>query len=353
MNTELPIIETPVEESPITPTSQEDQFFGLTNTVDTSDPPKVEVVEEEPVKEKPAKAADTAAAQKQIGDLTDDELSAYTSKRVQERIAKITWEKHEAGRRADAAVAMQQEAINYARQVGQQNVHYENIITTGEATLVDQIKSRAGNAVELAKSKYKTAYEEGDSTAIIAAQQDMINAQAEAREALNYEQDYKYRSQQAEQQRQYVGQQQQYAAQQAAQQAAVQAAQPPVRKASDEASNWADKNAAWFGSRKDMTALAYGIHERLTNEPGYVPDSDDYYETLNAEMRQRFPDYDFGDAEKPVSSNAPTVVASAERNNGAKPRRVKLNARQVKLIKTLGITPEDYVRQTLSLNEGT
>jgi hypothetical protein len=352
MNTETPIIETPIEDPPVTPTTQEDQFFGMTHTVDTSDPPEVEVVEET-VKEKPVKAADTQAAQKQIGDLTDDELSAYTSKRVQERIAKITWEKHEAGRRADSAEKMQAEAINYARQVNQQNVQYEHIITTGEAYLVEQVKGRAAKAVDLAKIKHKTAYEEGDSTAIIEAQQDMINAQAEAREALNYEQDYRYRVQQGEQQRQYAGQQQQYAAQQAVQQAAQQAAQPPVRKASDEALSWADENDKWFGKRKDMTALAYGIHERLTNEQGFVPDSDEYYETLNAEMRQRFPDYDFGDAEKPVSLNAPTVVASAERNNGAKPRRVKLNARQVKLIKTLGITPEDYVRQTLSLNEGT
>jgi hypothetical protein len=174
-------------------------------------------------------------------------------------------------------------------------------------------------------------------------------AQFDHREALNYEQDYHYRTQQAAQQRQYAGQQRQYAAQQAAQ----QAAQPPsVPEPTEKAASWATDNP-WFGAaeHKDMTALAYGIHERLVRDEGIQPDSDEYFTKIDSELHTRFSDY--FDAQKPAVSNAPTVVASAERNNGAKPRRVKLNARQVKLIKTLGITPEDYVRQTLSLNEGT
>jgi hypothetical protein len=142
-------------------------------------------------------------------------------------------------------------------------------------------------------------------------------------------------------------------AQQAAQQAAQQVAQQQVPKPTEKATSWADKNKEWFGSRKDMTALAYGIHEILMRDEGFEPDSDEYFREMDSRMHEHFPNYDFGDVQKPTTSNAPTVVASAERNNGAKPRRVKLNARQVKLIKTLGITPEDYVRQTLSLNEGT
>ena len=75
---------------------------------------------------------------------------------------------------------------------------------------------------------------------------------------------------------------------------------------------------------------------------GFKPDSDEYYEKINATMRQRFPDYfDSDDGNVPVTNQKPpsTVVAPSNRSNGAKPRKIQLSASQVSLAKRLGLTP--------------
>jgi len=68
-------------------------------------------------------------------------------------------------------------------------------------------------------------------------------------------------------------------------------------------------------------------------------------------MRQRFPDYFEKDDPEPqvaVSQRTPhNVVAPANRNNGAKPRKIQLTATQVSVAKRLGLTPEQYAKQLI------
>jgi phage I-like protein len=69
-------------------------------------------------------------------------------------------------------------------------------------------------------------------------------------------------------------------------------------------------------------------------------------------MRQRFPDYFEKDSDDVQVSVSPqrtpnTVVASASRNNGAKPRKIQLTATQVSVAKRLGLTPEQYAKQLI------
>ena len=92
-----------------------------------------------------------------------------------------------------------------------------------------------------------------------------------------------------------------------------------------------------------MTALAYGVHERLVRDEGYDPNSDEYFETIDRTMRSKFPEY-FGEDESPTKS-PPVVTAPSSRNNGAKPRKVKLTRTQLSLAKRLGLTPEQYANQ--------
>lgn len=340
MNEQVPIIETPMEAPPVTPTSEEDKFFGMNSVMDTGDiednPTKIEVVDDRPPEDQKPPA-------KQVEKSDDDEELKGYSENVQKRINKLTFEKNEERRGREAALKMRDEAIHFTRIMTNRAQQYENIIHTGEANLVEQIKGRAAHAVDLAKSKYAKAYEEGDSKTIIEAQQEMINAQAEAREALNYEQDYQYRSQQF-----VEGQQQQAYQQRAAQQAAYQAAQTPqVPEPTERAETWA-KNNKWFfeKDRPDMVALAYGIHERLIRGEGMEPDSEAYFTKLDSEMHEHFPKY--FDANKGTSqsaSPAPTVVASADRNNGAKPRIIKLSRTEVAIAKKLGLTNEQYAHE--------
>jgi hypothetical protein len=114
------------------------------------------------------------------------------------------------------------------------------------------------------------------------------------------------------------------------------------------------KNNPWFGPQgnREMTALAYGVHETLVREQGVVPDSDEYYEKIDAAMRSRFPEhFERDEAPRSVQRNnpPPVVVAPANRNNGARPRKIQLTATQVSLAKRLGITPEQYAKSLLKL----
>jgi len=119
----------------------------------------------------------------------------------------------------------------------------------------------------------------------------------------------------------------------------------------EKARQW-QKDNPWFGndSHKDMTALAYGVHERLVRDEGFDPNSDEYFEAIDTTMRSRFPEYfDEGDGQQ-VQTSSPsrrnsTVVAPASRNNGARPRKVKLTHSQVALAKRLGLTNEQYAKQ--------
>ena len=99
-----------------------------------------------------------------------------------------------------------------------------------------------------------------------------------------------------------------------------------------------------------MTALAYGVHERLVRDEGFDPNSDEYFEAIDATMRSRFPEhFDEGAGNTQNASSTSrrtnTVVAPSSRNNGARPRKVKLKGSQVQLAKRLGLTNEQYARQ--------
>ena len=91
------------------------------------------------------------------------------------------------------------------------------------------------------------------------------------------------------------------------------------------------------------------IHEKLIREDGVAPDSDEYYEKIDAEMRHRFSDYfDQEEDTPPTTQRTPSVVvAPSSRNNGTRQRKIQLTATQVSLAKRIGLTTEQYARSVL------
>jgi len=308
--------------------SAEDRFFGVKSIIgQEDDAPEVEVAESEAT---PAKAPS--------GD--DDELSSY-SENVQKRIKKLTWEKNEERRQREAIEREREEAVRFAQQALQRSQQYEQVINHGEGYLINQIKDRASAMLEQAKSKYRKAYEEGDTDAVIAAQDEMLNWKAELFAAGQQEQNYQQRLQQYQQYQQY----QQMMAQQAPQQ------RPTIPRPTQQASEWAQENP-WFHDpeHKDMQALAFGVHEKLMAR-GVRADTEEYYAEINRQVRHRFPEY-FAEEQGQVApastrQNQSSVVAPAQRNNGARPRQVKLTQTQLAVAKKLGLTPEQYARESM------
>ena len=119
---------------------------------------------------------------------------------------------------------------------------------------------------------------------------------------------------------------------------------PPDPKAED----WAEKNE-WFGKDNAMTYTAFDLHRKLTEEEGYDPKSNSYYEEIDKRIRLEFPQK-FGKVEQQISK--PTQnVASATRSTKTGRKTVKLTSSQVAIAKKLRVPLEEYARQ-LRLTEG-
>ena len=124
--------------------------------------------------------------------------------------------------------------------------------------------------------------------------------------------------------------------------------QPQVARPDSKALSWQAKND-WFGKDEEMTSLALGLHEKLVRN-GIDPLSDEYYRRIDSTMQKRFPE-NFGDAtldeDTPAQRKPSTVVAPATRSTA--PKKVRLTKTQVALAKKFGLTPEQYARETLKL----
>jgi|TARA_R100000149_G_scaffold24977_2_gene9344 hypothetical protein len=331
-------------------TSSEDKFFGVKHTVGTPVDAPVESESEsddfelEIIDDRPEEDRRPPRAKVESEETDDEELSGY-SERVQKRINKLRYEQNEERRQREAAERMREEAVAVAQTLAAKNKEYESLISRGESALVGQIKQKAQIALESAKSSYKKAYEEGDSESVVSANERLMMAQAELKEAERHEANIAQQAQAREQQ--YQQQPQQY-------QQPEQYQQQPVPQPDPEAQRWAAENP-WFMKEgyEEMTSLAYGTHTALVRR-GVAPNSKEYFDTVDATMRQRFPDYDWGDSSDTdgrsaaVNPNQPSsVVAPSSRSNGAKPRKIQLTPSQVALAKRIGLTNEQYARQLL------
>jgi hypothetical protein len=95
-----------------------------------------------------------------------------------------------------------------------------------------------------------------------------------------------------------------------------------------------------------MTALAYAVHKKLVSS-GVTAGTGDYYERVDARMREVFPDY-FGETRKQEPKRPATVVAAPTRTAGKK--KVSLTKTQEAIAKRLGLTNEQYAREVLKIN---
>jgi len=269
-----------------------------------------------------------------VEELEKDTLDDY-SERVKQRMAQLKKVWHDERRAKESADRERQEAIKFAQQIADENKKLKSTLSSGEATYIETLKNSLDSQLHLAKRDYREAYDSGDTEKIIDAQQRMNDAQLRLSQANSYISQYQ-RPLQEDKNEVYIPQLQQ--------QPQTQAFKPDSK-----ALAWQDKND-WFGSDEEMTSLALGLHEKLVRS-GIDPTSDEYYRRIDGTMQKRFPEY-FGDAtldeETPAQRTKPSnVVAPATRSTA--PKKVRLTKTQVALAKKFGLTPEQYARETLKL----
>ncbi len=256
-------------------------------------------------------------------DVTDDELAKY-DEGVRKRIQHFTKGYHEERRAKEAALREREEAVKLAQQVVEENKKLKGSLHQGQSALLEQAKKVVANEMEQAKRKFKEAYESGDAEALTAAQEEMTAVKMKAERVNNFRP---------------------APVQDDEKQVQIPTTEPARPRLDAKTQEWTERNT-WFGTDDEMTSFALGFHNKLVKS-GITPSSPEYYERIDARMKQVFPDA-FESGETEVSEDATpspkksNVVAPATRSTA--PKKIVLTKTQVQLAKRLGLTNEQYAR---------
>jgi hypothetical protein len=243
---------------------------------------------------------------------------------------------HDERRAKEAAFREQQEAIELAKRVMEENKKLRAQYSAGEKTYIETVQSQADLQVQVAQRAYKEALESGDPDRIVEAQTVLNDAGYKVQKVKDFrpstlqDSENDVQIQQVEQQRPKIDQKTQ---------------------------SWLDQNP-WYGTKKAMSSYAVGIHEELLDEYGQnVVGTDQYFRRIDRTMREKFPEYfdtledkaePNEEVQKPASKAKPsTVVAPATRSTASK--QVRLKTSQQAIAKKLGLTPEQYARELMKL----
>ena len=299
---------------------------NLENEVEETTAIEVEI-EETPVEEKQeveTKVEEPEAEAETETENSDAEIDKYSAG-VQKRIDQLTKQYRDEERARQEAQSIQEEAVKYAEKVKEENEKLRKSLEDNESLIINQAKTRVDAQLAQAQAQYKAAYEAGDPDELLKAQSELTRLQNEDYRISNYKAPKK---------------------EEPAPEVPKPEAQPEAAKPPQRALDWADKNT-WFMQDKRMTGFAYGVHEELLTK-GVEPNSEQYYNEIDAAMKEAFPNKFEVAAEEsaPPQPQAGNVVAPPSRTS-KKPRKVKLTPTAAALAKRLGLTAEQYAAQLM------
>lgn len=323
---------TEFEEEYVFPDEQEKKAEKVEVEAAADDAFEVEIEDDTPQEDRGRAAAEPPA------EVTDDELAEYDEK-VQKRLKKFTRGYHDERRAKEAALRERLAAEEFAKQMFEENKRLQEQLATGSQAYITQSKEAAEAALQVARKKYRDAFEAGDADQAVVAQEEI------ARAMMNFDRATNMRPIEVEEREMPVLSQ-------------------PEQVVDSRSVEWQNENK-WFGKNRTMTAFALGLHAELVEDKGFDPTSDEYYDAIDKTMRQKFPEQ-FGseevtrtppqssepaDEETPRRATKPAaVVAPATRSTP--PNRVRLKKSQVDVARRLGVPLELYAKQVAELKNG-
>ena len=248
-----------------------------------------------------------------------EELEDY-SEGVKKRIAKLTKKWREAERQREAA-------LEYAKNVQEESTKLKTKVSNLEPSYVNAMESKVSAGLQAAQAKLAAAREAGDIKTEVEAQKDIAKLGVEEARVAGMKQRAAAEMKQIKEPTKSLDQV--VAPQQAA----------PDPKAEE----WAENNP-WFGQDSAMTYTAFDLHEKLTKEEGFDPNTDEYYKEVDKRMRLDFP-HKFGNTETKETTKPTQTVASATRSVKPGRQTVRLTSSQVAIAKKLGVPLEEYAKQ--------
>ena len=287
----------------------------------------IEVEEEVTLDEsQPAEISlDTSDGNNEPQALSEEDLDKRREK-TQKRINKLVAQRKESEEREAAALQFAQQQKS---EVDALRGQLSNLNTGYSSEASSRIDSQEAQA----KAAFKDAYESGEVDKMADAQQVMAKIAIEKERLRIFKDNQEKQKQRAEQM------QEQQVQQQAQPQQQAQQPQPD-----DKAVDWASKNE-WFGQDRAMTASAFTLHQQLVEEEGLDPQSDEYYNEIDARMRQDFP-HKFNGKSAPAQKVASVSQGRTSQKNK---KSVKLTPAQISVAKKLGVPLDAYAKEVAKI----
>lgn len=289
----------------------------------------IEVVDDVPPRDRNARPL-----QRPVDEPTDEELAQY-SQGVQRRIKDLTHARHDERRKREQIEREHGAAVQLLRSTQAENARLARIVQDGSKQFGEVNTAAAEAKLADARRALKEANESFDVERISDAQEKLAEALISVREAKNFKPP--------------VVQQPEDVVQ-------TTKSQPEQARQSldPKTSAWMSRNR-WFTAPEHVaaTSFALGLDKEL-RDSGYDPRTDEYFEQVDARMKQRFPELYEGAApnggvRQSQQRERGTSVAPAVRTTSK--RQVTLSASQVALCQKLGITPQQYAAELIASGE--
>lgn len=268
---------------------------------------------------------DTSDGNNEPQALSEEDLDKRREK-TQKRINKLVAQRKESEEREAAALQFAQQQKS---EVDALRGQLSNLNTGYSSEASSRIDSQEAQA----KAAFKDAYESGEVDKMADAQQVMAKIAIEKERLRIFKDNQEKQKQRAEQM------QEQQVQPQAQPQQQAQQPQPD-----DKAVDWASKNE-WFGQDRAMTASAFTLHQQLVEEEGLDPQSDEYYNEIDARMRQDFP-HKFNGKSAPAQKVASVSQGRTSQKNK---KSVKLTPAQISVAKKLGVPLDAYAKEVAKI----
>ena len=261
--------------------------------------------------------------------MESDELDDYDDK-VKDKIYQLKKVWHDERREKERIQRENAEAIKAAQKLREENKQLKANSENNQTEYLKAIESAADYELLAAKQAYKTAHDDGDTDKITEAQQKISEATFKKEKVNQYKTSLQNKENDVKKEDTKE----------------TPAALPPDAKAVE----WQRQNN-WFGQDEEMTSLALGLHEKLVRQNGTAyATTDEYYKQIDETMRKRFPEhFDIEEVEtkEPTKSKPAAVVAPVTRTTSSK--KIRLTTSQVNLAKKLGLSPEQYAKEMIKL----
>jgi len=253
----------------------------------------------------------------------EPELEGIETKGAEKRIRQLIRQRKERDEQITALI-QKNEALSGSLRTKDKEVTQVNKLS------LDASEKQLTDKLELARTVYMEAFEEGEKEKLLKAQEMLNEAQSDLKAVSSAKQSYEQVEAVAPVQPQY---------------------QPPPQQATDpRAEEWASKNS-WFGQDNIKTAAALAIDAELKSE-GYDPTDNDFYQEIDKRINKAFSQNMEETTERvqESSSKPAQVVSGSSRSSPSSSSKVKLSKEDVRLAQKWNIPLEQYAAEKLKVD---